>query len=551
MTEIRAIPDVQGEMEELRRRLEEAEATLHAIRAGEVDALVVNSVPGHRVFVLEGADRPYRMFVEGMSQGAATVSPEGVVLYCNRSFAGLFEASGRAAVGERLAALVLPEHAGSVRRALDGAASTPRTLEVEIPGAGDLPVSVELVCTAHEDGNVAVVATDLTERLEHAATVAHARALRERDRQLRLAMRAARMGAYTHDLLTGQVEGSAELANVVGFDGVLPGTADALWEAVHPEDRARVRAHMDQVFASAALAYRVEYRTLRPDGSVAWIESCGDVLRDADGRAIRTFGVMRDVSTEKRATVDLQQLNTTLEDQVKSRTDELSLANERLTEFTFSVAHDLRAPIRAVRGYLDALFEDLERRATPAEHEYGRRMAEATEKLDRLLNDLLVYSRLDRIELAHTPVRLDGVVRTAAEQLVSEVAATGATIEVDVPRETPPVLGHAPTLVQAVANLIANALKFVPPDRAPHVEVACERRGERVRLWVRDNGIGIEPQHRERIFRMFETLDRSYPGTGLGLAMVRRSVERMNGSAGVEGRADGGSAFWIEVPVAR
>jgi signal transduction histidine kinase len=121
---------------------------------------------------------------------------------------------------------------------------------------------------------------------------------------------------------------------------------------------------------------------------------------------------------------------------------------------------------------------------------------------------------------------------------------------VNLPGSLPRIKGHPTTLVQVVANLLGNAVKFVPPGMTPRVRVWAEERGERMRLWVEDNGIGIAPEHQERIFRVFERLHRreSYPGTGIGLAIVRKGMERMGGGCGVESAPGQGSRFWVDLP---
>ena len=135
--------------------------------------------------------------------------------------------------------------------------------------------------------------------------------------------------------------------------------------------------------------------------------------------------------------------------------------------------------------------------------------------------------------------------------LAESVRDSHAQVEVEGP--LPPVIGHRPTLVQVVTNLLSNAVKFVPPGVPPKVRVRAERRGELVRLWVEDNGIGLAPEHRDRIFKVFERLhgEETYPGTGIGLAIVKKGVERTGGRAGVESDDGRGSRFWVELPRAR
>jgi len=170
--------------------------------------------------------------------------------------------------------------------------------------------------------------------------------------------------------------------------------------------------------------------------------------------------------------------------------------------------------------------------------------------MDTLVQDLLAYSRLGRDELTLGPVDLGEAVVEAQALLEAELRERRARVVMEGP--APPLVGHRATLVQVIANLLGNAAKFVAVGTEPLVRVWTEPRNGRVRLWVEDNGIGIEPAHLDRVFGVFERLHGSdaYPGTGIGLAIVRRGVERMGGRVGVESVPGQGSRFWIELPAA-
>ncbi len=245
---------------------------------------------------------------------------------------------------------------------------------------------------------------------------------------------------------------------------------------------------------------------------------------------------------------ELQKQAAELEKRVAERTRELSEVNAELEGYVHSVSHDLRAPLRAVHGFGHLLLDEVGPRLGPTEREYLERMVSASERMDALIRDLLAYSRLAREDVAVRPLDAQHVVEEARELLQIELAERRATLEVAEPML--PVVGHHPTLVQAIANLLSNAAKFVPAGVPPRIRVRTEPRGDRVRLVVEDNGIGIAPEHQEEIFRVFERLNgtETYPGTGIGLAIVRRAVERMGGTAGVESRPGEGSRFWIELP---
>lgn len=239
-----------------------------------------------------------------------------------------------------------------------------------------------------------------------------------------------------------------------------------------------------------------------------------------------------------------------LERQVESRTAELTQVNRELDAFAYTISHDLRAPLRSMHGYADALVEDYGASLPEEGRGFTQRIVAAADRMENLIQDILTYSRLARGEVNLRPVALEQIVHQVlahSEQMVSEAHA-----EIEVERPLPSVKAHPPTLVQAVENLISNAIKFVPPGNRPYIRIRAERQANRVRLWFEDNGIGIDPAHQERVFQPFQRLHgvEAYPGTGIGLAIVRRSLERMGGECGVISKPGEGSRFWIELPAA-
>lgn len=238
---------------------------------------------------------------------------------------------------------------------------------------------------------------------------------------------------------------------------------------------------------------------------------------------------------------------TRLEDQVDERTAELQERNDELEAFGYSISHDLRAPLRAMQGFSQALLEDCGDRLDAMGREYAERIVAGSKRMDELIRDLLSYSRVSRAELQLVRVPLTPVAQSALAELSGALRARNASVQVDEP--LPVVMGHPATLSQVLTNLLGNGLKFVPPERVPRLHVSAERHNGHVRVWVEDNGIGIAPEHQTRIFRVFERLHSTddYPGTGIGLAIVRKAVERMGGQVGVESNLGQGSRFWVEL----
>ena len=234
-----------------------------------------------------------------------------------------------------------------------------------------------------------------------------------------------------------------------------------------------------------------------------------------------------------------------------ARTVQLREAMEQLDRFAYSVAHDLRAPLRAMKGFSELLLEDFSDRPLDSDgRSYLHRISEAAGRMDLLINDLLHYSHLSRSQIRREPVDLRTIVQSVLTSLEPEIETRNAEVSVDHP--LPALLGDEVLLVKALTTLLSNALKFVPPGIRPVARIRAQRLGDSVRVWVIDNGIGIAPEHLERIFKVFERLSTSpdFPGTGIGLALVRLAADRMGGTVGVESTPGHGSRFWIELPAA-
>ena len=234
------------------------------------------------------------------------------------------------------------------------------------------------------------------------------------------------------------------------------------------------------------------------------------------------------------------------------RNEELEQANRALEAFAYTVTHDLRAPLRNLQGYVRALVEDCLPGLSESCRGYVGSIEQVAVKMDGMIADVLEFSRLARTDLPTRKLDVLAAVEEALALLNSTIEAKAARLELAVEAQAA-VMAHQQTLLQILTNLLSNALKFVPEGTRPEVRIRTERRNAtRVRLWVEDNGIGIDPAQHARIFEVFQRLhgEETYPGTGIGLALVRKGVERMGGQAGVESVPGRGSRFWIELRAA-
>jgi PAS domain S-box-containing protein len=308
-----------------------------------------------------------------------------------------------------------------------------------------------------------------------------------------------------------------------------------------PEDRALADGQLQEVFAGKRAAALLEKRMLRSDGAHVWVQNSATILRDAEGRPISIIDLVQDISALKLSEAELSQL-------VDQRTSALSEKTKQMEEFCYTVAHDLRAPLRAIAGYAEFLREDFAANLPRDGLEYLQRIEASAGRLDRLISDLLGYTRVQQVPVLREEVDLTAVATRVADQVKRDHPAENISIAIAAPLGV--VRADGVTLEHVFVNLISNAVKFRREGVAPDIYIRSEERADRLRVWVEDNGIGVDPRFSERIFGMFERLnpERKTPGTGVGLAIVATAMERLGGSRGVEPNEPAGSRFWIELP---
>lgn len=315
----------------------------------------------------------------------------------------------------------------------------------------------------------------------------------------------------------------------------------------------RDRARVEESFTTWARESRYDetYQISRPDGTLRWIRDRGWPVRSEEGEFLYVVGIAEDITAMREAQEALGAINAELEQRVEERTQALVEVNRELDAFAYSISHDLRAPLRAMQGYADALVEDYGP-DLPAEGKgYVRRIMASAGRMEHLIEDILAYSRLAQSEISVRSVSLSAIVDQVLTDNAEIIMSSEA--EVEVVRPMASVLASPSVLRQVLSNLISNALKFVAPGERPKVKLWMQTSEEVVRLWIEDNGIGIALDHQDRIFEPFQRLHgiEHFPGTGIGLAIVRRAVVRMGGRCGVVSAAGQGSRFWIELPLTR
>jgi PAS domain S-box-containing protein len=407
--------------------------------------------------------------------------------------------------------------------------------------------------------------------------------LRETGQRLSLAVETARLGTYERDLVNNEVLLNDACREILGLPAGVPPPPDIAHRSAHPDDAQRVMAAVARSFDPVAREVcAAEFRILRPDGTVRWVAGRGRVVFDdtvTPASPQKFLGVLLDITERKHVEEELlhaKQLLTgsigELERQVQDRTSRLQEMVAELEHMSYTMVHDMRAPLRAIQSFGEILQQDPQIRLSEKAYQMVAKMQTASHRMDQLLTGALNYNEAVRKSM---PVGPANVLQVLQDVLAGQPDFQLPHAQVTLQGEFPWVKGNEAGLAQCFAELIRNAVKFVEPGKRPRVRVWAKlvkspqagkprRRTPKAQVasgdalpagvkWVRvcfaDNGTGIPEAWMGRIFDLFQRSHGSeFPGTGVGLALVRKIIEHMGGHIGVQSVEGKGSLFWLELP---
>jgi PAS domain S-box-containing protein len=370
--------------------------------------------------------------------------------------------------------------------------------------------------------------------------------LRESEEALKVAQRIAHLGSWHMNLVTNEVVWSEVLYKIYGFDPTKPPPLYTESLKLFTLESWELLSSSIANCAQTGAPYEVELETVNKEGNKGWIWARGELVRDPDGVPLRIQGVVMDITERKRAEEEITRLNKELEKRVVERTEQLEAANKELEAFSYSVSHDLRGPLRAINGFSQILEEDYIEKLD----EEGRRLLGVirynANRMGKLIDDILKFSRTGRFEMNFSVIDMEKLAHEAYSELIS-TAKNEVKIEIG---QLPVSHGDRAMIYQVFINLLSNAIKFTSGKEKAQVEIGSDEGENETVYFIKDNGVGFDMQYVDKLFGVFERLHsvEEFEGTGIGLALVKRIVNRHGGRVWAEGKINEGATIYFTLP---
>jgi PAS domain S-box-containing protein len=472
-------------------------------------------------------------------------SVDGIITHWNPAAERIFGYSAAEAMGRHIKLIIpqerLEENHELVRRVLGGEQIKAwETVRCTKDGR-TIDIALSLAAIRDDGGEITALAgieRDISERV-----MTRLRLNRTRE-ELQMATEAARIGTWFLDFSQGTAQWNAELYRMLGLDPRPgPENIEFFFNFIHPDDR-RGRLKNNRTLIDKGGSELVdEFRIIRKDGQIRWLAVRGRMISNTSDEPVQMAGVNFDITDIKRAR-EAEQL---AQMQLAAKVAQLEQKNQELDQFAYAASHDLKAPMRAIRNYSDFLYEDLAESLSGEQKQYLEGLKTAASQGQQLIDDLLGYSRIGRV-----PVKTEKVDVRAMINEVKSFLNLQSDIDLSVQNDWPLLEADPLLLTQILKNLVANAVKF-NTSAFKRVSIGWRQSDKNgcIELFVRDNGIGIDPQYQQQIFRIFQRLHtgREYEGTGIGLAVVKKAALELGGMVRVESTPGEGSTFFVELPV--
>ena len=370
-------------------------------------------------------------------------------------------------------------------------------------------------------------------------------ALRDNERLLNEMGRISKIGGWEFDTESLKGTWTEEVSRIHEMDPGDPTNVESGISFYHGENRITIETAVKEAI-ELGKPYDLELEMVTREGRHKWVRTIGYPVKEGDA-IVKVRGSIQDITDRKKAEQEIRSLNRDLELRVHQRTAQLEEANKELEDFVYSVSHDLRAPLRSISGFAQIIDRRHKASLNEEGQHYFDNIIKASGQMGDFIDDLLSFSRLGRKAIKHETVSLADVFKAAMDMLSDSITKTGAVI--NLPDTFPDSVGDKILMTHIVVNLLENALKYHKANTPPRIRVSIKENKDTVTISVEDNGIGIAPEYHEKIFNIFQRLhnQEDYPGTGIGLSAVKKAVQMMGGTVGVESEPGKGSIFKINI----
>jgi PAS domain S-box-containing protein len=542
-------------LEQLRARLQEAEETIEAIRSGKVDALVVSGPHGEQIYTLHGADHSYRVLLEDMNEGAATLLPDGNVLYCNKAFAAMLKMPIEKVIGFSANDLVAQSDRQAFADLLRQGDQRKARAEITFRAADGtfVPVYCSMSQVQIDDSRcLCLTAVDLTDQKHHEEMIAF-------DKLARSILEQAIDVILVCDESGVIVQASQAAHELSGFN-VLHRTFEEAFPLTFKDGTTlscSVDSHSLGTFSVPAClkghtVQNLEAQLHRPDGKKFDLLLSAGPLRDSQQKVLGCLFTLNDISERKRAEDALRQSEEKLRQQTQELEQQL-IASGRLVslgEITASMAHEFNNPLGIVMGFTQDLMSE-----TEPSHPHYRSLKiidEETKRCEKIIRDLLQFARPKSTDLCATDVQqvIEKTLGLVANHLYKQKIEAITQIEANLPK----IHADPQELEQVLVNLYFNAIDAMPDGGTLTVAattiLAASKAPHQVAISVSDTGFGISPEDLPKIFLPFFTAKKKH-GLGLGLPICDRIIKNHGGRMKVESQPEQGTTFQIYLPVAQ
>ncbi|NHJ41049.1 MAG: PAS domain S-box protein [Asgard group archaeon] len=392
----------------------------------------------------------------------------------------------------------------------------------------------------------------IASQIEGAIARIHAeQALRESDKKYRTFVRNFQGIAYRTDLSGNPIFLDGAVEEITGYtsEEFLTGKISQM-DLIHPYDLDDVKKKLKDSIKNPETTGKLESRVITKDGQIRWVQIIWRVILDDNNEPINFQGSMHNITDRMKARDELEKLSQDLEQRVDERTEQLSATNKELTAFSYSVSHDLRTPLRHISGFAQLLEKRVSQMSEVDERilSYTQKIIDSTEEMNKLIDGLLTFSRMSRVEMVKIRINLNELIQEVLNDFQVEMGNRKIDLKFNF---IPDVIGDPSLLRLVLVNLIANALKFTKKKELAIIEIGTmpSKDSDKVTIFIRDNGEGFDMKYYDKLFGVFQRLHKNeeFEGTGIGLATVQRVIRRMGGNIWAEGEIKKGATFYFSI----